>query len=556
MAFETKKIQIQEIFSDRIYKIPRNQRKYVWTKSNWSELMNDLQFAMESNSEHFLGSIVLSDEKTLSTNIERYEIIDGQQRIITSIIIICVVAQLFLEHSRANNFEPIRGLLVKKDILDASKSYFVLDENANKTAKSFIKNIYNQDAENPKLKDNLLEGIDRSDKAIIDCFLFFYENISQYVGNDNEKLLNFYNTLLKVRLVRIDASNEEDAYTIFEILNARGVALEDYELLKNFIMRYYQPKSGIDEIKERWAHLDVQLNANFKNFLIHYTNHKYEEKVDKKENTPYKIITRNIRKQNNITYCVINLLDDIEINAGYYARIIDPSNAKNNLIERTVFSFLKKRRQQQFRPLILGLMQAQDQHKITETIYNKSLQYLFVFFTCYNIIGEENSNKIEDIILKYSKKFAQDCNDASIEEFKASIEAKLPEKMDFIKSFESKGFSSGHHQFFEGTKNGDRAKIVLMLRELLAGGNLDFDFTIEHIISDAEPNSYMYGNLLPLEKELNEQVRNLPINRKLPYYQQSKYMLTKSFNKLQLECDHETYEIANQIYNYFESRLQ
>lgn len=562
MAFHTDDIQVQDIFNDRVFKIPRNQRKYVWDKANWGEFMSDLQFVIESNNEHFLGSIVLTAEKNIATNIRCYSIIDGQQRIITNTIIICVLAQMFLERSMKSSFEPIKSLLVKKDVIDASNAFCILDESANRTLNSLIKKVYAQDMDSVLSKDELISQIDSLDKNVKDCFLYFYDHITDFVGDDNNKLLRCYKALLNIRLVSIEATTEEDSYTIFEILNARGVELEDYELLKNFIMRYYTPKDNIDEVKDRWSVLEKTLGSHVKSFIQYYAIHKYyEENSDRRENRPYKIISKNVKNTENVTENICRLLDDLEKKAEFYKRIVDPNDPKNSQSEKIIFAFLNKRRQRQFRPLILGLMSAKADGEISEDLYIKSLNYLFVFFVSYNVIGEENSNKIQDIIHKYSKKFGCGCNEDKIKEFKCSIEDKLPEEENFKKVFGGKGFSSGHHELFTGSKKADTAKIVLMLREFLSGGELDlnFDFTIEHIVSDANEKAYLYGNLLPLEEELNKKTKNKPIEYKLQFYKQSKYKITRDFADIYNESwNYESFTdcIADTLIGFFDSKIK
>lgn len=74
------------------------------------------------------------------------------------------------------------------------------------------------------------------DKKIGDAIKFFYKSISaeleQEKDNANEKLLEIRDAIIEMVLVSIISSTEEDSYTIFEILNARGQELEQYELLK------------------------------------------------------------------------------------------------------------------------------------------------------------------------------------------------------------------------------------------------------------------------------------------------------------------------------------
>ena len=86
---------ISEIFScDGIYKIPNYQRQYSWTDDQLDSLWNDLYEAYQNKSEendcYFLGSIVVvNDGKGY------YELIDGQQRITTLMILMNVLYRNF-----------------------------------------------------------------------------------------------------------------------------------------------------------------------------------------------------------------------------------------------------------------------------------------------------------------------------------------------------------------------------------------------------------------------------------------------------------------------------
>ena len=44
MSFEARQYSLNNLFNKKVYTIPRNQRKYVWTKENWEDLKNDLDF--------------------------------------------------------------------------------------------------------------------------------------------------------------------------------------------------------------------------------------------------------------------------------------------------------------------------------------------------------------------------------------------------------------------------------------------------------------------------------------------------------------------------------
>ena len=62
--------------------------------------------------------------------------------------------------------------------------------------------------------------------------------------------------ILALDVIEILATNQQESYNIFEILNARGVDLQQHELIKNYILKYIQPRSDIDRAKIQWDKLE------------------------------------------------------------------------------------------------------------------------------------------------------------------------------------------------------------------------------------------------------------------------------------------------------------
>ena len=59
MSFEAKDYPISDILNKVVFDIPRNQRRYVWKKSSWQDLFEDVLFSITEEKPHFIGSIVL-----------------------------------------------------------------------------------------------------------------------------------------------------------------------------------------------------------------------------------------------------------------------------------------------------------------------------------------------------------------------------------------------------------------------------------------------------------------------------------------------------------------
>ncbi len=89
--------RIGELLSrQRKYRVPIHQRDYAWTDDEISQFWEDIKDAMDTGSaEHFLGAVVfrqIEEDKD-------YEIIDGQQRLATALILLAVIRDIYYENN-------------------------------------------------------------------------------------------------------------------------------------------------------------------------------------------------------------------------------------------------------------------------------------------------------------------------------------------------------------------------------------------------------------------------------------------------------------------------
>ena len=80
---------IDELFAGKIFRVPNYQRNYAWDKKNWNDFWNDIREGLETNTEHYWGTITLkvTDETYYCEEEDKYfkvyEVVDGQQRLTT-----------------------------------------------------------------------------------------------------------------------------------------------------------------------------------------------------------------------------------------------------------------------------------------------------------------------------------------------------------------------------------------------------------------------------------------------------------------------------------------
>lgn len=524
VSFEAKERAVDKLLNDAIYFIPRNQRRYVWNSQHWSDMYDDvLLVADKVASSHFIGSIVLKDEGK-DEGLSKYTVIDGQQRILTLTIFLIAIMFTMKKRNMMDDFGGTQKYLVAKDIKNKYREIvypeyhlslpkmvnYVLEAEQAELAKSSITAFANKCTVSSS-----------KDKNIADAFKFF---ASKLEGSDCEKILQVRDAIIGISYVNIISSTVEDSYTIFEILNARGLDLEDHELLKNYIMRYLHPIEMRDDAKRIWEEIEANLGNSIKAFLRHYAIQRYNYNNDKKRGVSVYKAIQTVTKGRGVNA----LLDDLHLKSSYYARMLTPDTA--DPIEHKVFSFFKSNRVEQFRPLILSLMRHHADEILDDAKYHETLQFLYIFFVCYKIIGEENSNKLSDTVYKYAYVLETEFSIEKVYECIGALKSKLPTFDAFRNAFRNIGYSR-KWGMYKDTKNKERCLLVLqLLEEHVSNRSLNLDATIEHVLPDCEDVSHsQIGNLFLLERKLNERCGDLPIDKKMPIYDESSLACPKGF---------------------------
>ena len=558
MSFDAHEEKVMGLFNRKVYNVPRNQRRYVWNRDNWQELYNDVMAVVNGSlTSHFIGSIVLKTDAIIN-GLPHFSVIDGQQRIITMAIFLSSIMFWMKKAGMEDDFNGTKPYVIAKD--DKNKDVVMVTTENNGALENIIESIINMPDDivkkatvNTVIEPHLLT---KSDKNIGNAFKFFLNTISdkyEEEKKDVQILISLRNALRDISFVKITATTEEDSYTIFEILNARGLDLEDHELLKNYIMRYIQPEENRDKAKDEWNHIEAMLgHSNMKDFVRHYTTHRYGDYRSKSDTSDYKIIHDRNRGKDTV-----KLLYDLEQKASYYMKLVSPAKTGEDSncseIEYRIYSFFKKKRQKQMRPVLLSLIAKRIEGELSQSLYENTIEFLYNYYICYNIIGEENSNRLTDIVNKYAARINRDSSETVIRQFIDELRRKLPSQEMFINAFKNVGWSH-HKNIYEGEKNKTRVQIILeVLERYRHHGFCADNFTIEHILPDSEDdNNGQIGNLIPLEDYLNERCKDKDYKDKLDVYTESSFCTARAisirYRETQFVPEKRTQYMAKEFY--------
>ncbi|OKB26622.1 hypothetical protein AOD74_0201875 [Helicobacter pylori] len=235
------------------YQIPIYQRPYQWGKEQCEELLNDLFENYEDYREddYFCGSLVFiqSDEGN-----KTYDIVDGQQRLSTFILLAKVLATLYsvgdkyqryLQESWSDRHEDgekkkrkrldfdLVGFSAKKDFQDALDFFDDLDASKGENSKS---------NDPSKGKNSYLKN------AI--CLKNYLKK------KEIEDINNFIRWLyLRVNFITITCSDTDMALRIFNVLNARGLLLHATDIFKGELLKKLTEEKEQEELATRWENL-------------------------------------------------------------------------------------------------------------------------------------------------------------------------------------------------------------------------------------------------------------------------------------------------------------
>ena len=250
---EVTKFRLTSLFGQtRQYRIPLFQRHYVWDKEDqWRPLWEDierksnrrlLQHQVQEFS-HFTGSIVVQQqEPTREDEIEKYEIIDGQQRLTTFQIVLCVLRDIAEAHDHndiandVNLYIRNAGMLLSED-----ERYKLVPTEFDREA---FQSLVNGDA-------------DFGDNRLHSAYRYFRDEIAGYVNGEKRKTLALFRSiLLDFGLVQISLGPGDAPEEIFESINARGRSLLQFDLLRNNLFL----RAGADRdtfYNQSWAHFET-----------------------------------------------------------------------------------------------------------------------------------------------------------------------------------------------------------------------------------------------------------------------------------------------------------
>jgi uncharacterized protein with ParB-like and HNH nuclease domain len=366
------------------YLVPLFQRPYRWDKSHWSTLWEDiLELTTEdAGKSHFMGAIVTMPAHTIPEGITKYLLIDGQQRLTTILILMTALR---------DSAKDVAGNLAARIHEQYLTNKFHEDED-------FFKLLPTQ--VDREFFINLIQekGIP-SKHRIKDAYTFFIRKLTEPTKENLERL--FHTITSRLLFVSIVLGTSDNAYLIFEGLNAKGLPLTQADLIRNYFLMRIHRKRQDNVYNTRWLPMQSAFDENLTEFIRHFL---MRDSTFVKQNEVYaalKAETDNFNEEETIAY-----LETLNKFASYYQKLLNPDTEANPVLRKRLVA-LKRLDITTAYPFLLSLFDDLASKKCTENEFVEVLKMLESFlvrrFVCS--VPTHDLNKFFPSLLSQAKKF-------------------------------------------------------------------------------------------------------------------------------------------------------
>ncbi len=528
---ETKSKSFSELFPNgTVYQVPVFQRDYSWTVDEWEDLWNDVSALDRVREGHFMGAIVIRGGDD-SPEI----VIDGQQRIATlSLLVLAVLSRIRELETRGidpednrERFELLFGRFLGTKDAASLRSSPRLQLNRHDNGSY-------QDLLHFRIPLNL-KKLRPSEKLLFEAFAYFQNRLRDFIPTDDgSQLASFLERIAKALVfMEIRVGDDQSAHTVFETLNARGLALAPTDLVKNYLFSLAASTSNdhdVDWAGEIWSRIAGSVRElDFPLFLRHYLASK---KPYVRRDRLFRTIRAEVQKREQV-FPFLEALDDA---ASVYQAIDNPHDDLwrdyQGAIE--VLRVLKLFRVTQFRPLALA---AWRRLKPVELV--KVLKIVMVVSMRFNVIGRKGAHGLEQAY-NQAAMAVDDGKCVSARQVKDYLRDVYISDKEFKDTFR-------YVTFEQRTQRKLATYILLQLEQQYTGKAVpDFEtggVTLEHILPEnpgdgweafddkaRQKYTYYLGNLTLLDAKTNRLVGNQSPESKIAVYQSSQFALTRELD--------------------------
>lgn len=545
--------------------IPFSQRPYEWEKPEIERLFNDLvSIHLEEDNTHMLNFFTLSNEG------DAVKIFDGQQRTISTLLIVGVFINKLKELKMIKTSSQLYSRFIR-DVeyvsnIDQDVKKLIFDDK--NVEEAFYNIIIGNNEEYIYSDDLAIKNLAKGYQIVHDLLNKFVDK-NHLDGNDIRSIID--RILNQTQLIVIKTDTDELAMAMFESLNNTGKQLENYYVLKNDMVLAL----GEEATRLKWQQIESNLsNFDQSDFLTSFATIR-SGKTTKKNSLVQ--IYKSVDKADQ--YAMLDLLDNLTEASEKYLHVRNPLQLQNFIKSEEASDYAEFRKlitnielfiKKQHYPLILALMMQDyslhETNRVISSLLNLGIRNFY--------FKENRANTIESLIAELATSVYNSRIDVEqiIENIRQNSIADV-ELEDAIRTKKIKTASSekGLKFILRETYN-----FVDLNQELAIKDDLK-QIQYEHILpkkpasnsewlnsfkleEELENYTYKVGNATLLIGKINSSISNKDFVIKKDQYLDSHIPENQRIAKLSKwtssEIDERTDEIATKIIKYLNSLIQ
>ena len=248
---EPKLYTLNEVLHDRLFRVPPYQRGYSWTSKERNDLFQDLQNLRDlRREEHFMATLVLRDTGKQvniggADRLRIYDVVDGQQRLTTLIVLLKAIEKNLENNTQEKQAEKLKAILVKE-----KKDLILLQTNhdARETLDAY-------------LRGGELGGLEGAKTISQKELMHAFRECEKFVADwaNPVSLLDLLKNSIK--FVFFVLEDPGAVYTVFEVLNSRGLSVDWLDKMKSTLMgiafqkKRRLPMNELNNIENEWTEI-------------------------------------------------------------------------------------------------------------------------------------------------------------------------------------------------------------------------------------------------------------------------------------------------------------
>jgi Protein of unknown function DUF262/Protein of unknown function (DUF1524) len=512
--------------------VPPNQREYSWTKKHVIDLLTDFSKALgNTKKSYFLGTIVLT-----TTPDEALEVIDGQQRLATTTILIAAIRDFMLGRNEDVLVNSIEQDFLFKVIREKKKKSPRLTLN-HQDKDYFVARIL----ERPNSKERQKAAPTKSSHDLMDqasklAAVHVERILSQHSKDNAIPVLNEWLSFIEhsAQVITLLVPDDLNAYVMFETLNDRGLKTSQADLVKNYL--YGEANGQLHDAQMRWGAMTSLLEAlDIDEIALTYLRHFA---ISQYGHTREKDVLERIKEKVSGEGSALAFLNSLAEHANDYVAILTPTHAKWNKFTPSTRDRLRTLRDLRvtiLRPVLLA---------VARRFAKADAEHAIRLFVCWSvrflIVGGGRSGSVEEACAEIARKIT-DGTIATAPDLIDAMKRVVPSDAEFEAAFATARVA----------QNG-LARYYLRALELKRTGSAEPEFipnediviNLEHVVPENPGNNWpdfdsdtaplfhtRLGNMVLLQATKNALIGNSDFETKREVLKDSAFILTSEVGK-------------------------